>query len=171
MLNHTIQLLVVTQSFQQRRLTQIRTLHAVSLFSEGNFDDAINTFIELDINPAKVVALYPESIAGRLSTPREKWFELHSGRPPPDFVQIKTDIVSPPQEASTVALVESPEQAGGSPAQIASGSFRGKWKTGFDKLIPIGGVQKDDDSVSLSGKGRDKPLGRFSLFLCAGYES
>lgn len=163
--------LVITQSFQGRRRTQIRTLHAVSLFSEGNFDDAINTFIELDINPAKVVALYPDSIAGRLSTSREKWFELHSGRPPPEFVQIESGDVTLPQGASNPALVESPEQAGGSPAQVTPGNFRGKLKAGFDRFIPTGGVQKDDDAVSLSGKGRDKPPGALSLWPRGGFES
>jgi hypothetical protein len=60
-------------------------LFAVSLFANGLFDDAINIFIDLNINPAKVVALYPDSVAGRLSIPREQWFELYGGRSPPDF--------------------------------------------------------------------------------------
>ncbi|KAF8501265.1 vacuolar sorting protein 39 domain 1-domain-containing protein [Gautieria morchelliformis] len=105
---------------KERRLTQIRILHAVSLFSEGSFDDAINTFIELDINPAKVVALYPDSIAGRLSTPREKWFDLHGGRPPPNFIQPDSSNVTSPQESSIVPVVETPEQPGGPSAQNLS---------------------------------------------------
>jgi Vam6/Vps39-like protein vacuolar protein sorting-associated protein 39 len=137
-------------------------LHAVALFDQGNFDDAINTFIELDINPAKVVALYPDSIAGRLSTPREKWFELHGGQPPPDFVQIEPSGATSSHESSNVTA-ETPEQTGGSPGHVAQGSFRGKWMAGFDRLVPSGGSQKDDDTVSLSGKGKDKPAGRQSL--------
>jgi Vam6/Vps39-like protein vacuolar protein sorting-associated protein 39 len=126
MVNDIFYFLALTQPFQERRLTQIRTLHAISLFSDGNFDEAINTFIELDINPAKVVALYPDSIAGRLSTPREKWFELHGGRPPPNFVHPDSSNVTSPQESLTVAMVETPEQPGGPSARNASGSFRGK---------------------------------------------
>ncbi|KAF9509816.1 hypothetical protein BS47DRAFT_1411338 [Hydnum rufescens UP504] len=66
---------------KDRRISYIRGLQAVSLFSEGNFDEAINTFLELDINPAKVVSLYPDSIAGRLAKPRDQWITLFGGKP------------------------------------------------------------------------------------------
>ena len=150
-------------AIQDRRQTQIKTLHAVALFDEGNFDDAINTFIELDINPAKVVALYPDSIAGRLSTPREKWFELHGGQPPPNFIQIESSGATLPHESSNVTAAELPEPTGASPAQVAPGNFRGKWMAGFDRLVPSGAGQKDDDTVSVSGKVKDKPAGGKSL--------
>jgi hypothetical protein len=51
----------------------------VALFAQGEYDAAINIFINLDINPAKVVALYPEEIAGRLAIPESGWIELHGG--------------------------------------------------------------------------------------------
>ena len=51
----------------------------MALFAQGEYDTAINVFINLDINPAKVVALYPEEIAGRLSVPQSGWIELHGG--------------------------------------------------------------------------------------------
>jgi hypothetical protein len=51
----------------------------VALFAQGEYDTAINIFINLDINPAKVVALYPEEIAGRLAIPESGWIELHGG--------------------------------------------------------------------------------------------
>jgi hypothetical protein len=49
------------------------------MFSASQFDGAVNTFIELDVNPAKVVALYPETIAGRLSVLGMKWIPLFGG--------------------------------------------------------------------------------------------
>lgn len=54
----------------------------MSVFSKGKYIEAIKTFIDLDVNPAKVVALYPESVAGRLSTPSAKWIQLFGGKPP-----------------------------------------------------------------------------------------
>jgi len=64
---------------QAKRKVRIQALHAVALFAQGEYDDAINIFINLDINPAKVVALYPEEIAGRLAIPESGWIELHGG--------------------------------------------------------------------------------------------
>ena len=64
---------------QAKRKVKIQTLHAVALFAQGEYDAAINIFINLDINPAKVVALYPEEIAGRLAVPESGWIELHGG--------------------------------------------------------------------------------------------
>jgi hypothetical protein len=151
----------LTRRLQDRRQIQIRTLHAVSLFAESQFDDAINTFIELDINPAKVVALYPESIAGRLSIPRKKWFELHGGKPPLRFVQPGSDsLTASPHDNPSVAVVDTPEQQGWSPAQIASGSFRGKLKAGFDRFVPLGSAPKEEDTASLSEKTREKSAGK-----------
>lgn len=69
---------------KDRRISSVRGLHAVSLFSEGKFDEAINIFLELDINPAKVVSLYPDSIAGRLAKPRDQWITLFGGEVSPD---------------------------------------------------------------------------------------
>ena len=51
----------------------------MALFAQGEYDAAINVFIDLDINPAKVVALYPQEIAGRLAVPESGWIELHGG--------------------------------------------------------------------------------------------
>ena len=69
-------------SSQPQRRTRIRALNAVSQFRAGQFDDAIDTFIDLDFNPAKVVALYPEAVSGRLAVPVEKWIPLHGGPAP-----------------------------------------------------------------------------------------
>ncbi|KAG9004579.1 Vacuolar morphogenesis protein 6 [Tulasnella sp. JGI-2019a] len=72
---------------KEARRAHIRGLHAVSVFTEGKYAEAVKTFIDLGINPAKVVALYPESVAGRLSTPRPKWIELFGGKPPPTVTE------------------------------------------------------------------------------------
>ncbi|KAG8924938.1 Vacuolar morphogenesis protein 6 [Tulasnella sp. 418] len=64
------------------RMAKIRGLYAVSLFEQGKYVEAIKIFIDLEVNPAKVVALYDESVAGRLATPKEKWIELFGGTRP-----------------------------------------------------------------------------------------
>ncbi|KAF8626612.1 hypothetical protein AX17_006530 [Amanita inopinata Kibby_2008] len=67
---------------KDQRRKQLRILNAVSQFKSSNYDAAIDTFTELDLNPAKVVALYPESIAGRLAISAEKWIPLFGGPAP-----------------------------------------------------------------------------------------
>jgi hypothetical protein len=64
---------------QAKRKVKVQALHAVALFAQGEYDAAINIFINLDINPTKVLALYPEEIAGRLAIPESGWIELHGG--------------------------------------------------------------------------------------------
>ena len=63
-------------------------MNAVSQFKASKYDAAIDIFTELDSNPAKVVALYPESISGRLGVPANKWVPLFGGpegvSPPPE---------------------------------------------------------------------------------------
>ncbi|KAG6893123.1 hypothetical protein C0995_001581 [Termitomyces sp. Mi166 len=67
---------------KETRRTRIRALNAVADFREAKFDAAIDTFIELDFNPAKVVALYPEQVAGRISVPLDDWIPLYGGPKP-----------------------------------------------------------------------------------------
>ena len=121
-------------------------MQAVSQFAEGQYDKAIDTFIELNVNPAKVVGLYPESIAGRLAVPKEKWFELHGGHAPGS----KDD---PSAEDSTVAVVEGQDQS--DVQSILHSSLRGRWR-GLDKLVP-GMTHKDDDAASI--RTREKKPG------------
>ncbi len=64
---------------QEKRRKQIRLLNAVSQFKASKYDVAIDIFTELDSNPAKVVALYPESISGRLGVSASKWVPLFGG--------------------------------------------------------------------------------------------
>ncbi|THH28020.1 hypothetical protein EUX98_g6176 [Antrodiella citrinella] len=73
----TIDTAILPDKEERKRL--VRALHAVSQFRSGHFSDAMNLFLELNVNPAKVVALYPESVAGRLSLPQDEWIPLFGG--------------------------------------------------------------------------------------------
>ncbi|KAF9026027.1 hypothetical protein BDZ89DRAFT_1135054 [Hymenopellis radicata] len=137
------------------RRTMIRALNAVAHFQAGKYDAAIDTFTELDVNPAKVVALYPESVAGRLSVPADQWVPLFGGPEPPekeDEHETGSDEGSPAVHAHAQDLME----------QLASlpstGSIRGKFKTGFGSLITGGGSHspKDDDAASIHSKSNKR---------------
>jgi hypothetical protein len=65
---------------QSKRRKNILTLHAVALFKRRARDQAIDAFIDLDINPAKVASLYPERISGRLARHSDAQEELFGGR-------------------------------------------------------------------------------------------
>lgn len=135
---------------QDERRTRIQAVNAVSQFRAGQYDDAINVFLELDLNPAKVVALYPERVAGRLAVPQTEWIQLFGGPAAPapkpeDATSTKSNDTS--KEGSKEKLIErSPSPAG---------SIRLRTKTAFGSLLPS--LTKDDDAVSISGRKRTKP--------------
>lgn len=136
-------------------------MNAVSQFSAGKFDEAINTFIELDFNPAKVVALYPDNVAGRLSVPPENWISLYGG-PSADSDKDKEDTTSShgsdgDRDQSTER--SKPKERSPSP----TGSVRGMLRTGFSALLPAAVSGKDDDTRSISSvKKKTKPQSMFS---------
>lgn len=76
---------VLLEDKEERRV-YIEALYAVSLFAVGKFDEAIEHFIELETNPARVIALYPMEISGSLATDREKWFEMFGAAKKKDSV-------------------------------------------------------------------------------------
>ncbi|KZV95384.1 hypothetical protein EXIGLDRAFT_739755 [Exidia glandulosa HHB12029] len=123
---------------QDERRRHIRGLLGVSYFERGEFDFAIDIFIELEVNPARVVALYPPNIAGRLSTPREKWIELFGGTPP----------VAPQPTSETKEDVEQPRQS----------VIAGRLKGGLDMFLPssstfgnlAAAATKDSDAQSVT---------------------
>ncbi|KIJ67051.1 hypothetical protein HYDPIDRAFT_174307 [Hydnomerulius pinastri MD-312] len=128
--------------------TLITSLHAVSLFRDGKFDAAIDMFLELEINPAKVVALYPGRVSGRLAVGREEWVRLFGG-PGRDAIPTKSGEVGAGAgsiEKLAASLSRSPSPAG---------SVRARTKTSFGALLP-GAAAKDDDAVSLRGGKKAK---------------
>ncbi|KAK0495160.1 hypothetical protein EDD18DRAFT_1170925 [Armillaria luteobubalina] len=130
------------------RKTRIRALHAVSLFRTSKFDVAIDTFTELNINPAKVVALYPDTVAGRLSVLPDRWIPLFGGPAPPDDASATPSSDSSKTASQDKAPIDSVEQLAAFPS---TGSIRGRFKTGLSALIAPT-TPKDDDSASISSK-------------------
>ncbi|KAI5452750.1 Vacuolar morphogenesis protein 6 [Naganishia albida] len=61
---------------------RLKTLSALSLFSTEQWTPAFEQFMQLDITPAKIVALFPaDQISGRLHVPRDQWVSLFGGPP------------------------------------------------------------------------------------------
>ena len=143
---------------QAARQTKIRALNAVAQYKKGDFDAALTSFIQLDINPAKVVALYPEVISGRLHVPRERWIPLFGGPEP------KAKDNAEKAEQKDLPAGSPPSDRTPSPA----GSVRSArvWRRGTLETKasgPSGSVDKDGDRVSLRGrtKEKSKAIGEF----------
>ncbi|PPQ95740.1 hypothetical protein CVT26_015866, partial [Gymnopilus dilepis] len=136
---------------EQRRI-RIRALDAVSQFRAGKFDAAIDAFIELDFNPAKVVALYPESVAGRLAVPQEGWIPLYGG---------PTPATTDDEHAASDSVHESDKEGNASHEKTATeifdslvpsgGSVGGRLRrTGLGMFLP--GGHKEDDTASITSR-------------------
>ncbi|KAM5530078.1 hypothetical protein V8D89_016261 [Ganoderma adspersum] len=134
---------------KEGRHKQIRALQAVDHFRQTKYDQAIDAFLDLDINPAKVVALYPESVAGRLSVPQDEWIPLYGGpkpkppEPPSTPPTTQGDDTQKAEHEGGPASMSSPSPLRGTSPQ---GSIRGVFKTGLEGLVFAG---KDDDTASI----------------------
>lgn len=135
----------------------------MSQFKSAQFPGAINAFIELNINPAKVVALYPESIAGRLAVSEDDWIVLFGG---PAKASPASETASTHDDSGGSKTVEDePGQAEPAyPARPPSphGSVRGLLKTGLDSLRASG--KKEDDLETASVKAKKKECKSVTLF-------
>lgn len=142
---------------QDQRFTKIRALNAVSQFQASKFDAAIDTFNELDVNPAKVVALYPESVAGRLSTPHESWISLFGGPKPVTDDSSSLSSSDTDKEKDKLSQGKSATDLIDSLASGASGSIRDRLRTGLGVFMPAG--HKDDDGASIISSQKMAPTG------------
>ena len=89
-----------------------------------------------------MVALYPESVAGRLSVPRKAWVPLYGGPKPPEEQDSSDSSKEGSRERPAADLMEQLSAA-------STGTIRGRFK-GLGSLIPS--ALKDDDAVSITGK-------------------
>jgi hypothetical protein len=174
--------------------TLILALNAVSHFRAGRYDAAIDTFLDLDINPAKVIALYPERVAGRLAVRPEQWVSLFEG----PVAKANEELSGGGENGGGGGTIEplmgdkgkgedamstkssdggSKENGGGSGEKLPisverapspAGSMRARTKTSFGALLPSV-VSKDDDVASLSGRKKGKVFGAFfsSILSCS----
>jgi len=91
-----------------KRRAHIRALHAVALLAQKKAEQAINIFLELDINPAKVVALYPVEVSGRLAQPQEQWIGLFGEKAPQGAASaaLMKDVAVTEESAGVTVVVD-----------------------------------------------------------------
>jgi hypothetical protein len=92
------------------------------------------------------VALYPDSVAGRLSVPQDKWISLYGGPVADPKVKDTSSSDEAGHEAPTKKRSSSP-----------TGSITGKLKTGLGALLPSTAAAEDDTASIHSVKQRSKP--------------
>jgi Vam6/Vps39-like protein vacuolar protein sorting-associated protein 39 len=118
------------------------------------------------------VALYPESVAGRLAVPEEEWIELFGGpaRSHPksettstteDLARSKSPVsdISPP-ESTTPATSQLPARP---PSPQGSVRGLGLLKSGLESLRQ-GNIKKEDELETASIKAKKKECKRSNVF-------
>ena len=141
--------LLMLASLKDKRTNLTKALDAVSRFRAGEFDRALELFVNLNINPAKVISLYPESISGRLSAPRDQWIQMFGGPTP----KAAREAISSSSSSSSDhgGDVEDPAgQTAGSTGKV------GKPKNPLEEIRASGFKDSDTASIASTGK-KGKP--------------
>lgn len=110
---------------------KLQGLVGVQQFFKGKYDEAIDAFISLDVNPAKVVSLYEKEVSGKLYREADRREEVFGGR--------SAEVVRNQKEDKEE--VDTPVTAG----HWRFGSIRGK---------------KEDDTASIRSATSKKPHAR-----------
>lgn len=135
-----------------------KALDAVSQFRSGEFDRALDSFVTLNINPAKVISLYPESISGRLFVPRDQWIPMFGGPTPK---AVREDVSSSSSSSQYSDDVEEPAPSG----QTVSSTVAkpSKLKSPLYATRPFG--FKDSETASTTSKKGKPRIGLHSVII------
>jgi hypothetical protein len=137
--------LLMLVSLKDKRTNLTKALDAVSQFRAGEFDRALDLFVKLNINPAKVISLYPESISGRLSVPRDQWIQMFGGPTP----KAAREAISSSSSSSS--------EHGGDVEELAGQTVGSTGKVGKPKN-PLEEIRasslKDSDTASITSTGK-----------------
>ncbi|KAH9177407.1 hypothetical protein EDB89DRAFT_1542390 [Lactarius sanguifluus] len=137
---------------KERRTSLVKSLDAVSRFRAGQYDRALDLFVELNINPAKVISLYPETVSGRLSVPQERWIQLFGGPATKGVKEASSSSSSSSSSSEHGSNVDEPMLSG--PPVAPTVGVLSKLKNPLDVIRPSG--SKDPETASIISK-RDKP--------------
>jgi tetratricopeptide (TPR) repeat protein len=112
---------------------RLRILAGLSMFvNKKQYDKAIDIFIEENVNPAKVVALFPKAISGKLYCDREDIEEAWGGRSRENYITQD----SPRQRQTTVESTTS-----------EAGDEHKAWR-----FSPAGKKKPEEDAASVKSK-------------------
>jgi hypothetical protein len=137
--------LLMLGSLKDKRTSLTKALDAASQFRAGEFDRALDLFVELNINPAKVISLYPESISGRLSVPRDQWIQMFGG-PAPKAAREAISSSSSSSSEHGGGVEEPTGQTVGSTGKVS------KPKNPLEEIRASG--LKDSDTASITSTGK-----------------
>jgi hypothetical protein len=141
--------LLMLVSLKDKRTSLTKALDAVSRFRAGEFDRALELFVKLNINPAKVISLYPESISGRLSVPHDQWIQMFGGPTP----KAAREAISSSSSSSSERGGDVEEPAG---QTVGSTGKVGKPKNPLEEIRASGFKDSDTASITSTGK-KEKP--------------
>jgi Vam6/Vps39-like protein vacuolar protein sorting-associated protein 39 len=141
--------LLMLASLKDKRTSLTKALDAVSRFRAGEFDRALELFVKLNINPAKVISLYPESISGRLSVPHDQWIQMFGGPTP----KAAREAISSSSSSSSERGGDVEEPAG---QTVGSTGKVGKPKNPLEEIRASGFKDSDTASITSTGK-KEKP--------------
>ena len=141
--------LLMLASLKDKRTSLTKALDAVSKFRAGEFDRALDLFVKLNINPAKVVSLYPESISARLSVPPDQWIQMFGGPSP----KAAREAISSSSSSSSEHGGDVEEPAG---QTVGSTGKVGKPKNPLEEIRAFGFKDSDTASITSTGK-KEKP--------------
>lgn len=96
-----------------------------------------------------MVALYPDSVAGRLSVPQDKWISLYGGPVIDRRGENASSNIGGDESSS-----KRPKTRGRSPSP--TGSIRGKLRTSITALLPSAIATDDDTASTLNVKPKQK---------------
>lgn len=137
---------------EERRTSLVKSLDAVSHFRADEYDRALDLFVELNINPAKVISLYPETVSGRLSVPREQWIQLFGGPAARVMKEASSSSSTSSNSSEHGGIVDEPIPSG-QPVASTVGVLS-RLKNPLDAIRPSG--SKDPETASIVSK-KDKP--------------
>jgi hypothetical protein len=141
--------LLILASLKDKRTSLTKALDGVSKFRAGEFDRALDLFVKLNINPAKVISLYPESISGRLSVPHDQWIQMFGGPTP----KAAREAISSSSSSSSEHGGDVEEPAGHT---VGSTGKVGKPKNPLEEIRASGFKDSDAASITSTGK-KEKP--------------
>ncbi|KAF2732044.1 hypothetical protein EJ04DRAFT_514167 [Polyplosphaeria fusca] len=130
---------------KEGRVREIMMLKAQGLFMLRKFRDALELFIKAEAPPARIIALYPKSIAGNFSaTENEQDAESEAGQPDQE------DVNGDKNEIDNKTNLASPKSTLG---RSMMSKFIGEQKKKDSDTATIRSEDKDDtDTASIRGK-------------------
>ncbi|GAA6017561.1 hypothetical protein JCM8202_000334 [Rhodotorula sphaerocarpa] len=129
---------------------RLASLHSLHLFRTNRFASAVDAWIELDLAPAKIVALYPQAISGKLFLETDVQEELFGGRTFEHVKEASRPAAQDGDESSNESAVgEDLVGPSNGPARARRGVFGAPAMTSASDPAPATAKPENDDAASI----------------------